>query len=105
MEASNDSESSSESNRLIREFNPAVISVVLTAEVVKNPISVDNEDKLWPGFRREALEGPDLPMQNNPPSTEETAAGLEPVQSLQTQRQTELETASPPAEKAALAPA
>ena len=99
VEASKTSESSSDSVHVIGYFNPTVVGEVLNAGGNDNPLTIENEDEVWPGFRREALEATNLPMPSDPPTTKETAAGQEPVppvepvqptQPGQTQQQTVL---------------
>ena len=62
MEASDTSESSSESVKLIGEYHPAITGEVVPAEVAENPTE---EEEVYPGFREAEIQTADLWMQEH----------------------------------------
>ena len=79
VEASDTSESSSESVRLISEFHPAITGEVVSAEVAENPTE---EEEVYPGFREAEIQAAELWMQEHT-QPEEANTSQEPVQPVQ----------------------
>ena len=88
IEGSDPSESSDESVRFLGESNPLVEGEVLTRGEARNPIPVDNEEDIYPGFRQAKIDSSYHWMQEN--TILEAAAGETLAPSTHFEQQTEI---------------